>query len=105
MKSLCLIHRSIRKQIQLTEHEYHKHRPRKVLFFEHVYFVQICPVFAGSVTNNDVIDPLQGSGYAIMYICKCNNAVYFMMILVYVNLVCFQALCNSHCILSQYTYV
>ena len=50
MKSLCLIHRSIGKQRKLTEHEYHKHRPRKVLFSEHVYFVQICPVFAGPVT-------------------------------------------------------
>ena len=35
-----------------TEHEYHKHRPRNVLFSEHVYFVQICPVFAGPVTFN-----------------------------------------------------
>ena len=51
MTSLCLIHKSIRKQRKLTEHEYHKHRPRKVLFSEHVYFVQICPVFAGPVTN------------------------------------------------------
>ena len=50
MKSLCLIQKSIRKQRKCTEHEYHKHRPRKVLFSEHVYFVQICPVFAGPVT-------------------------------------------------------
>ena len=41
MKSLCLIQKSIRKQGKLTEHEYHKHRPRKVLFSEHVHFVQI----------------------------------------------------------------
>ena len=51
IKSLCLIHKSIRKQSKFTEHEYHKHRPRNVLFSEHVYFVQICPVFAGPVTN------------------------------------------------------
>ena len=50
MKSLCLIHRSIGNQRKLTEHEYDKHRPRTVLFSEHVYFVQICPVFAGPVT-------------------------------------------------------
>ena len=41
-----------KKQSKFTEHEYHKHRPRKVLFSEHVYFVQICPVFAGPVTYN-----------------------------------------------------
>ena len=33
-----------------TEHEYRKPRPKKVLFSEHMYFVQICPVFAGPVT-------------------------------------------------------
>ena len=49
-KALCLVHKSIRKQRKFTEHEYHKHRPRKVSFSEHVYFVQICPVFAGPVT-------------------------------------------------------
>ena len=51
MKPLCLIHKSIRKQSKFTEHEYHKHRPRKALFSELVYFVQISPVFAGPVTN------------------------------------------------------
>ena len=50
MKSLCLIHKSIIKQTKFTEHEYHKYRPRKVLFSEHVYSVQMCPVFAGPVT-------------------------------------------------------
>ena len=44
------IHKSLRKQGKFTEHEYHKHRPIKVLFSEYVYFVQICPVFAGPVT-------------------------------------------------------
>ena len=34
MKSLSLIHKSIGKQQKLTEHEYHKHRPRKVSFSE-----------------------------------------------------------------------
>ena len=29
-------------------------RPRKVLLSEHVYFVHICPVFAGPVTYNDL---------------------------------------------------
>ena len=51
MTSLCLTYKSIRKQRQFTQHEYHKHRPRKVLFSEYVCFVQICPVFAGPVTN------------------------------------------------------
>ena len=50
MKFFCLIQKSIRKERKLTEHEYHKYRPRKVPFSEHVYFVQICPVFAGPVT-------------------------------------------------------
>ena len=51
MKSLCLTHKSIRKQSKFTEHEYHKHRPRKALFSELVYVVQIYPVFTGPVTN------------------------------------------------------
>ena len=61
MKSLCLIQKWITKQRKLTEHEYHKHWPRNVLFSEYVYFVQICPVFAGPVTNND---------YRWYYICS-----------------------------------
>ena len=36
MKSLCLVYKSIRKQRKFTEHKYHKHRPRKVSFSEHV---------------------------------------------------------------------
>ena len=37
--------------MKFTEREYRKRRPTKtVLFSEHVYFVQICPVFAGLVT-------------------------------------------------------
>ena len=54
MKSLCCIHKLISKHRKFTEHEYLKHRPREVLFSEHVYFVQICPVFAGPVTYNEV---------------------------------------------------
>ena len=50
MKSLCLIHKSISKERKFTEHDYHAHRPRKVLFSEHMYFVQICPVITGPVT-------------------------------------------------------
>ena len=60
MTSLCLIYKSIRKQRKFTEHEYHKHRPRKVLFSEHVYFVQICPVFAGPVTYVYMISDFKG---------------------------------------------
>ena len=36
MKSSGLIHKPIRKQRKFTELEYHKHRLRKVPFFEHV---------------------------------------------------------------------
>ena len=43
----------IRQQRKLTEHEYHKHRPRKVPIFEHVYSVQICQVFVGLVTYDN----------------------------------------------------
>ena len=50
MKFLCLIQKSISKERKFTEYDYHEHRPRKVLLSEHVYFVQICPVFAGPVT-------------------------------------------------------
>ena len=49
MTSLCLIHKSITKERKFTEHDYHEYRPRIVLFPEYVYFVQICPVFAGPV--------------------------------------------------------
>ena len=58
MKSLCLTQKSISKQRKFTEHEYHKHRPRKVLFSEHVCFVQICPVFAGPVTYIEMTNGL-----------------------------------------------
>ena len=44
------MHKAIRKQRKFTEHEYRKHKSRKVLLSEHLYFVQICPVFAGPVT-------------------------------------------------------
>ena len=54
MKSICLIHKSIRKQTQFTEHEYPKHSSRKVPFSEHVQFVQICPVFAGPDTYLEI---------------------------------------------------
>ena len=50
LKLLCYIDKSIRKQIKFTECLYHKQWPRYVWFSEHVYFVQICPVFAGPVT-------------------------------------------------------
>ena len=36
IKSLWLIDTSIRKQTRFTEHNYHKHRPRKVPFSEHL---------------------------------------------------------------------
>ena len=59
-------HKSICKERKFTKHYYQEHRPRKVLFSEHVYFVQICP---GPVTyyityhNNSMF-----SNYA--YVCK-----------------------------------
>ena len=38
MKYVCLIHLSVRKQRNFTEHKYHKHRPRKVPFLNlHTY--------------------------------------------------------------------
>ena len=42
----------INNKKKFTEREYNKHRPRKVLFSEHVYFVHISLVFAGPVTYN-----------------------------------------------------
>ena len=56
MKSLCCIYISIRKHKKFTENEYLKHRPRKVLFSEHVCFVQIYPIFAGPITYPNGMD-------------------------------------------------
>ena len=50
MKLSALIQKLTRNYIKLTEVVYHTEGPRNVHFSEHVYFVQICPVFAGPVT-------------------------------------------------------
>ena len=50
LKFSSYIYKSISKQVKFIQCVYHKQWLRKVPFSKHVYFVQICPVFAGPVT-------------------------------------------------------
>ena len=48
------------------------HRPRKVLFSEHLYFVQICPVFTGPITYHPIRYFKLQLILMFIYICSIN---------------------------------
>ena len=52
-----LILKFMQNHIKLAELVCHTQRQRNVPFSEHVLFVQICPVFAGLVTNCWIYSP------------------------------------------------